>query len=672
MNTLHSPPAYRQLVESLPGAVYACNNKGDITFYNNAALALWGRAPIAEVDRWCGAWRSMGAAGEPLPAERSPMALAVQEGQAPHARQILIERPDGKRQLVRSQAQPLRDSDGQVTGGVNLLTPLGSALPATVPVATPGALAQATLDSLTARVAVLDDLGTVVMVNATWRQYEADLGDGHMAIDEDCDYLRPCAMAARQGHPGAAELSEGLVGVLSGRLNRYEGEVAVGAPESRHWNAVRVTPLQLPGARHLVVAHVDITPRKLAEASRAELEQQLRESQKMEAVGTLASSIAHDFNNIIGAILGNCEVAIAHQAAGEQTRRHLAQIKKAGQRARSLVHKILSFSRRQPQSMTLQSVGDVVHESVELLQATLPSSAKLKTSLCDEALFLRMDSTQISQLMVNLGTNAWHALQGAPGTIEVGMAHLPHTEAQSVVGLQARDHVHLWVADDGCGIAEDVRARIFDAFYTTKPKGTGTGLGLSVVAEIVAQHGGTITVCSEVGAGSRFDVYLPAEVVSSLPFKPSGAGPASELLGEVGLARRVLYVEDDEIMLQLVDTLLRRAGFEVTCEQDALLAIESLRSDETRFDLVITDNHMPDYSGLDLAREVKALKPEIPVIVASGSVTDDLTRQARQAGAFGVLNKERTFEDLIDLVVQALGADATRPDAPACSCATPC
>ncbi|WP_144290174.1 CHASE domain-containing protein [Ideonella sp. A 288] len=420
----------------------------------------------------------------------------------------------------------------------------------------------------------------------------------------------------------------------------------------------------------------DITERKQADATRARLELQLRESQKMEAVGTLAGGIAHDFNNILAAILGN--VALARQQAGaaSEAQTSLEQISKAAVRARSLVQQILAFSRRQPQRLLSQPLRPLVEESVGLLRPLLPALAALELSLTDRPMNVGMDATQIQQVLINLCTNAWHALEGQAGRIVVGLelATLDAAEAQRL-GLRPGEHAHLWVSDTGCGMDDTTRARVFEPFFTTKATGQGTGLGLAVVHGIVATHHGTITAQSTPGQGSRFSILLP--LLPALPPGPAlppralptdrAALPASP--GDAGIARaaRVLYIDDDPVMVVTVQGLLQSAGHCVTGLEDPRTAMEALRAQPGAFDLVVTDYNMPGLSGLDIAREVAALRPDLPVVITSGYVSDDLLSSATQAGVRLVMQKEYTLEQLGGVVQQVLAAtvDAAHGDAPA-------
>ena len=409
--------------------------------------------------------------------------------------------------------------------------------------------------------------------------------------------------------------------------------------EQRHASAAVTAVRDASGAIDCyIVQATDTTERRRAEALTQSLEDQLRETQKLEAIGTLAGGIAHDFNNILGAILGNVSLALDEIGPDHPAFAPVVQIKRAGRRARNLVQQILAFSRREPHQRVAQPLQPVVAETLALLRSTLPSSVELDVAISDEPLWAKADATQIQQVLLNLCTNAWHAMPGGRGHIEVGLK------------ATASDQAQLWVADDGAGMDEATRARIFEPFFTTKAVGGGTGLGLSVVHGIVTEHGGTITVDTAPGRGARFAISLPlAEaVVDSRPGGDSGLVPLD------GGGRRVLYVDDDEGMTLVVERLLRRSGFDVTIYTDARLALADLADHPGSYDLVVTDHNMPYCSGVELARLVAQLRPGLPVVISSGYVTDALRAEAADVGVRHVLHKENTLEELAALARRVL------------------
>ena len=379
----------------------------------------------------------------------------------------------------------------------------------------------------------------------------------------------------------------------------------------------------------------DITSRTEAEAARASLETQLREAQKMAAIGTLAGGIAHDFNNILATILGNVELARQDAGSEPDVLESLDEIRKAGARARDLVQQILSFSRRQPVERTPIDLASVVEETGRLLRATLPARVSLEVACAPGTPAVLADATQIEQVLINLAANAMQAIGNASGTVGIRL---------DSVRVDAAERVRLTVTDTGPGMAAAVRERIFEPFFTTKPVNEGTGLGLSVVHGIVHAHEGSIEVESAPGHGATFTILLPAACAEAGPARdapPSGAAAP----GAAGRRRQILYLDDDPALVSLFKRLFERRGYRVSAYTDQHEALAALRADPAAFDLVVTDYNMPGLSGLDVARAVRAIRPGLPVAVASGFVDEALTEQAAGAGVREVLFKATSVEE---------------------------
>jgi PAS domain S-box-containing protein len=392
----------------------------------------------------------------------------------------------------------------------------------------------------------------------------------------------------------------------------------------------------------------DITERKQSQSKRELLETQLRESQKMEAIGTLAGGIAHDFNNILAAILGNVALTRRHLAASHAAIDGLDQIERASVRARSLVQKILAFSRMQPHALVSQAMRPLVEESVVLLRSTLPSVVTLESKLTDAPLLVGADATNIQQILMNLCTNAWHAMQGSAGRIVIALdrVEIDGDAARLLGDIPAGAYAHLSVRDNGSGMTEATRLRVFEPFFTTKPVGEGTGLGLSVVHGIVIAHHGAISVESQPGRGSTFHVYFPLSQLPAVAVPEEVAMPEAPR----GDGEHVMYVDDDPMMRVMIEGLLQNAGYRVTAfdrPRDALACVQAGSAD---FDLVVTDFNMPEMTGLDLAEQLAVLAPDLPVVISSGYLSDDMRKAALRAGVRGLLQKEYSLERLASLV----------------------
>ncbi len=434
------------------------------------------------------------------------------------------------------------------------------------------------------------------------------------------------------------------------------------------WNELTVSPVRDP--KGVIVQYIgvtrDITERKRALAAHDSLEAQLRESQKMEAIGTLAGGIAHDFNNIIAAILGNTELARQDtEPANKLALESLEEILKAGTRASKLVQQILSFSRKQPMERIRTSLAPIVDESVRLLRATLSARVSLAVQLGTDIPDIIADVTQIEQILINLGTNAAQAAGNEPQKIvfcldsvalDSAVAdELPALKAMHVAGLSRA--VRLTVSDAGPGIDPANLTRIFEPFFTTKPVGEGTGLGLSVVHGIVKSHEGLIMVKSELGKGTTFTIYFPPApaLTATLASQPP---PVSSGAKAVGSGRRLLYIDDDDALIYLVKRMLERRGFIVSGYTDPREALKALRAAPDGFDIVVTDYNMPSLSGLDVARAVRNLRPGLPIAIASGFIDSILLAQAEESGARELIVKAATVEiycEALERLAQSAG-----------------
>jgi PAS domain S-box-containing protein len=419
------------------------------------------------------------------------------------------------------------------------------------------------------------------------------------------------------------------------------------------WNAF---PLPEAGLTLAVVR--DVTARHAAERERREIEDRLQESQKMESLGALAGGIAHDFNNILAVILGNVGLAERALERGTTVADKLRQIEIAGQRAVDLVQQIMAFSRRQPQQLRVLSLADIVRETMMLLRATLPAGIAIDTTIGEHIPAVLADSTQMHQVLMNLCTNAWHALQQVGerhGRISVSLG-VHEAGSGRPAGLRtaiAGDTlVCLTVSDNGAGMDSATLARVFEPFFTTRAPGQGTGLGLSVVHGIIAAHHGAIAVDSIPGSGTSFRIYLPA---SNAPVTATIDAPAVATSAH-GTTRRVLYIDDESQLVTLAREILEIDGLEVVGHVDADAALTELRAAPQNFDLVVSDFNMPKMSGLDVARMVATIRADLPVIIASGYITPELKNEAAACGVRQLLHKPDIANRLRTVVHEELSA----------------
>ncbi len=398
----------------------------------------------------------------------------------------------------------------------------------------------------------------------------------------------------------------------------------------------------------------DITDRKCSELERELLERQLREAQKMESIGTLAGGIAHDFNNIIATMLGNAELvrrSLDHEHAALQS---IDEIVKAGRRARELVRQILTFSRRQVTDMKPVALESLVREVVQMLSAHLPAKIHIEVNAPDGVPLIQADSTQIMQVLMNLGTNAIQAMRASGGTLHFSVEALMPSPLQAPAdpGHRIQPAVRLAVRDTGPGMDQETLDRIFEPFFTTKPSGEGTGLGLAVVHGIVKSHSGLINVSSQPGVGTTFTIDLPA--ISSTPDAVEQVSPEALVHAPTptksGAGRHVLYLDDDDSLVFLVRRLLEIEGFKVTAFNEQSEAIAAVKANGSAFDLVISDFNMPGMNGIEVMREILAINPALKTAIASGFVDEALTEEAREAGVSRLIFKESAVEDFCAVI----------------------
>ncbi|HWX32681.1 MAG TPA: ATP-binding protein [Steroidobacteraceae bacterium] len=385
------------------------------------------------------------------------------------------------------------------------------------------------------------------------------------------------------------------------------------------------------------------------EGDRERLEAQLRQSQKMEAMGTLAGGIAHDFNNILGAILGYGELAQQQSAPDTPLRRYIDNVMHAAGRAKALVDRILGFSRSGLGERALVHIQSVIEETLELIAASLPADIRLEKNLDAGDAALIGDSTHLHQVAMNLCTNAVHAMEQG-GTLSVLLERVDLAEARSVSRgtLSPGAYVRLVIKDTGVGIPPDVVERMFDPFFTTRGVGKGTGLGLSLVHGIVTDLGGAIDVQSAMGEGTSFEIWLPVTT--------EVGKPAVEAVRELprGRGETVMIVDDEPTLVALAEEMLAGLGYEPVGFESSRVALQAFRANLTRFDLVLADEAMPELVGTELAREIRLLRADVPIILMSGHGGAPLEHRAAAIGVREVLHKPLQRVDLAEALARTL------------------
>ncbi len=393
----------------------------------------------------------------------------------------------------------------------------------------------------------------------------------------------------------------------------------------------------------------DISERRRAETERAQLESRLRQSQKMEAIGTLAGGIAHDFNNILMIITGSADLATADVPDGHPARPLLDQIMRAAQRAEALVRQILTFSRRRDEERDVVALGPIVHEAVGMLRSTLPAMIEIRTHVEPDLPPVQADAVQLHQVLMNLGSNAAHAMSVSGGALTIDVT-------RDTVPGRAGQGVCLTATDTGSGMDAATLERVFEPFFTTKPVGLGTGLGLSVVHGIVTAHGGTIEASSTLNGGTAIRITLPAAPTDAAPLP--GAAPSRPAAPH--RRAHVLVVDDEPELVSLVCRQLERLGYSAQGCGGPAEALAVLAADTPHVDVVMSDLAMPKMTGIELAEQIRRDHADIAIVLCSGRVTEEDRERAERAGISEILAKPFASHQLAAVMERSLGATGTR------------
>ena len=623
---------------------------------------------------------------------------------------------------------------------------------------------RAALDGLTAHIAIIDERGVILAVNEAWRTFAVDNQLSAERGGEGVNYLDVCD-CAESGEDGQkiGAVGAAIRDVLAGRTAMYEAEYPCHSPTEKRWFMVRITPFRGEGARRVVIAHENITQRRLQEdelraneerfrqvvesirevfwmrdvkedriiyvspgydaiwgesrtklyegpsdfgrnvrpdetdrerrltdneqqagtydetfrivrpdgtarwihnrafpvrnaagevyrivgvaedvTDQRELAEQVRQAQKMESIGTLAGGIAHDFNNVLACINGYTELSKIELPKDSPVSAYMDAVMLAVKRAADLVRQIVAFSRQQELERKPLQLRFVIKEAMELLRATIPSGIAFDVHLESEVPDVLADASQVHQVIMNLCTNAAHAMQEHPGRLTIALENVAVDTilAAAHPGLFPGRYARLSVSDTGCGIGKATLGRIFDPFFTTKAPGEGTGLGLAVVHGIMQSHEGAVIVESEPDKGTRFDLYFPARargevagVVPSVPFV-------------CGRGERILYVDDEPMLVQMGKHILERLGYVVDARINSNEALAEVRAHPDAYDLVITDHMMPGLTGTALAERLRALRASLPIILTTGYNATLTDERVREMGISRLLLKPVAMETL--------------------------
>jgi signal transduction histidine kinase/ActR/RegA family two-component response regulator len=449
-----------------------------------------------------------------------------------------------------------------------------------------------------------------------------------------------------------AGMEQAIQDVLKAGSGSYTNQHRIVAPDgSLHWmeSKGRLDSDEHGKPFRLAGTLVDISARLEADERNAQLQEQLRQAQKLEALGTLAGGIAHDFNNILGAIVAYTQLAQMDNPDNAELQQQLSEVMRASSRATSLVQQILSFGRRQRQERQACSLSPVFSNAVKLLRSTLPATIVVREDIAPNLPEVMADPIQIHQVLMNLCTNASHAMQGRGELrLELSRYRLAPGAVSPHVELRPGNYLRLAISDDGEGMDEPVLSRIFEPFFTTKAAGGGSGLGLAVAHGIVKEHDGTITVQSQVGKGTTVSVYLPALAAAPAFVDDALAGVP------LGHGEHVLFVDDEGALCHAAKHILTRLGYQPHVFQDSEAAWQAFQAEPGTFDVLLTDLTMPQRTGMELAEDVLRLRPDLPVILASGYSVTLTSGMLEERGIRELLYKPLEYGELAATLARVL------------------
>ncbi len=592
----------RQFLESVlleaPDAIVTLDARHHVIDWNPGAVRMFGYSPEEARGRHLD---TLVARGNSL-AEAGEKTRAVMGGRALEPFETVRQRRDGSEIHVIAAGSPII-RDGVLAGAVAVYTDISAIKRTEDKLRRSHELFLTVLESIDAKIYVVDkDSCEILFMNQQMQKtFGGDLAGGVCWRDfhgqsgpcQSCLQTRP---SDDQGNSGDGWVWEDF-NAGTGRWYRNHQRII-------KWVDQRLVRLHMA---------TDISDQKRLEKEGKEYERRIQQLQKMEAIGTLAGGIAHDFNNILTAVFGYAELAILHSANLPVLHRNLGGILEAARRAKALVQQILLFGRQGEQELKPLQIRPLIKEALKMLRSSLPTTIRIVTRLQGDFANVLANPTQIHQILMNLCANAAHAMEDEGGVLTVGLSQveLDKEAVRHHPGRRAGTYLKLRVQDSGRGIPADLIDKIYNPYFTTKAKGQGTGLGLSVVHGIVQSYAGIIEVGSEPGRGTAFDIYLPA-------INLAAAGEDRPLTPLTGGTEHILLVDDEPMLVEVLQGMLRSLGYRVTATTSSLNALRFLERDPNAFNLVITDMTMPEMTGDRLTAEIRTIRPELPVIICTG------------------------------------------------------
>jgi PAS domain S-box-containing protein len=634
----------QMILDAVDEGIFGLDSRGNTTFVNPQAAKMLGYEPWELVGQPSHAlWHHSHQDGTPFPDSECPISRTFLDGKVHHFEDDFFWRKDGTGFPVGYTSTPLRE-EGRLVGAVVSFKNISDKKKALRDLIASENRYRTIAGTAQDAIILMDNRGRIAYWNSSAeRIFGYTEGE---ALGRDLHELIMPTRFVSELKKGLAHFWTSGEGKTCGKIlemtalrkggKEFQVELAVSAlSQEEEWWAVGVVR--------------DISERVREKTERDDLQTQLRQSQKMEAIGTLAGGIAHDFNNILAAIMGYTELALMEVGEGS-LKNSLVEVRRASGRAKDLIARILAFSRQGEMVKAPLNVSSIIKETLKMLRASLPTTIEIRQTMDQNLGKILADPTQIHQVLMNLCTNAAHAMRENGGLLEIDLSNvfLNEEPVLRTFSLEPGKYIRLSVRDTGQGIAPAILDKIFDPFFTTKNRGEGTGLGLAMVHGIVSSHGGGIEVRSTPGQGTSFALYFPvlesvletdANVVADVP--PTGN-------------ERVLLVDDEPALVEMGERVLVYLGYQVTTRTSSIEALELFRDQPDKFDLVVSDFTMPNMTGGELAKQILAIRPGMPIVLCTGFSEVFTEEKAKALGVKGYVMKPISIHDLARICRSAL------------------